>query len=389
MRILVNASNLRTGGGVQKAVEFINGVVEWGGDHQWLFLTSPQVETNISFKTKCPNVRKAIIPITPAWWFAGHESRKTIKMLEHKFAPDVVFTVGGPAYIRFLAPHLMGYYVLWVMLPTKMAWSKIRGVRNKVRFWLWCRYNQFWAGFADRWVTETDVAAAGLAKRLRKPREYVFVIPNSCSYIYFEAQKKELDTHPGLRGRPADEYRLLVFTAYYSHKNLESIPEVAAALKAIDGKRKYCFVLTLESESSGWRSIQAQAVKLGVEDDIVNIGTQPVHLGPTLYRSCDALFMPTLLETFTATYPEAMAMKRPIITTDLDFARDICQDAAMFFIPDNARSAAEAIVAVSSDLELAERLVAAGERRLNDFGSSKERFQKCLNLLEETAKIKR
>lgn len=37
--------------------------------------------------------------------------------------------------------------------------------------------------------------------------------------------------------------------------------------------------------------------------------------------------MPTVLEVFSATYPEAMAL--PIVTSDLDFARDICDNAYM------------------------------------------------------------
>ena len=47
---------------------------------------------------------------------------------------------------------------------------------------------------------------------------------------------------------------------------------------------------------------------------------------PKYYNQADALFLPTLLECFTASYPEAMVMKRPILTSDLPSAKQICGD---------------------------------------------------------------
>lgn len=38
-----------------------------------------------------------------------------------------------------------------------------------------------------------------------------------------------------------------------------------------------------------------------------------------------------------------MKMEKPIITSDLGFARSICQDAALYFKPRDARSAVEQI----------------------------------------------
>lgn len=42
--------------------------------------------------------------------------------------------------------------------------------------------------------------------------------------------------------------------------------------------------------------------------------------------------MPSLLECFTATYPEAMRMERPIVTTDLAFAQGLCGEAAFLTV---------------------------------------------------------
>ena len=59
---------------------------------------------------------------------------------------------------------------------------------------------------------------------------------------------------------------------------------------------------------------------------------------PYLYEQADIMFMPILLECFTATYPEAMRMEVPIVTTDLDFAHGLCGDAACYYEATNSLS---------------------------------------------------
>ena len=49
----------------------------------------------------------------------------------------------------------------------------------------------------------------------------------------------------------------------------------------------------------------------------VFIGKVDVAECQNLYEQADIMFMPTLMECFTATYPEAMRMEVPIVTTDL------------------------------------------------------------------------
>ena len=52
---------------------------------------------------------------------------------------------------------------------------------------------------------------------------------------------------------------------------------------------------------------------------------------PSLYRQSTFAFQPTLLECFTATYPEAMRSGKPIVTPDLEFARGLCGGAAVYY----------------------------------------------------------
>ena len=81
------------------------------------------------------------------------------------------------------------------------------------------------------------------------------------------------------------------------------------------------------------------------------------------YEHTDALLLPTLLESYSGTYNEAMRFHRPVLTSDLDFAHAVCGDAAVYFDPWNPADIASAIVRLKNDADLRRRLVAAGDQQ--------------------------
>ncbi len=78
------------------------------------------------------------------------------------------------------------------------------------------------------------------------------------------------------------------------------------------------------------------------------------------YLACNALLLPTLLESFSGTYLEAMHFGRPILTSNLDFARDVCDDAALYFDPWDPVAIKDAILKLKDDASLQTELVCRG-----------------------------
>ena len=76
-------------------------------------------------------------------------------------------------------------------------------------------------------------------------------------------------------------------------------------------------------------------------------------------------------------------MKRPIITTDLDFAHDICGDAALYYNPLDAVDAASKIARLTADEGLRSRLINEGSNRLKMFASPTERYERLVSYLED------
>ena len=104
---------------------------------------------------------------------------------------------------------------------------------------------------------------------------------------------------------------------------------------------------------------------------------------PSLYKECDAMFLPSLLECFSASYPEAMAMEKPIVTTDQGFARSICGDAALYYSPVDPVDAANKISRLIREPKLQKQLIENGKIRLKTFPTPEERAKEYLRICEE------
>ncbi|MDP6694783.1 MAG: glycosyltransferase, partial [Gammaproteobacteria bacterium] len=294
--------------------------------------------------------------------------------------PDVVYTVFGPTYVRFSAPHLCGVAVGWVTHSTRLAYSTLPGGLSRLRTFLKCIYKGFWLRFADRWVVEADTARQGMHRRLRIPPAKVSIIPNSCAAVFNSAQ---LD--PVSRPRSTDTLRLLYVSAYYPHKHIEFIPEVAAALTDIAPGRDFEFILTLPEDDEETVRILQKAADLGVRQRLKNAGRVSLNGVIELYRDVHICFMPSLLETFSATYPEAMAMGRPIVTTDLGFARAVCGDAAEYYSPLDAEDAARAILRLTDSAEVWDARQQAGARVLADLPTARQKYELYVDAIRVAA----
>jgi glycosyltransferase involved in cell wall biosynthesis len=123
-------------------------------------------------------------------------------------------------------------------------------------------------------------------------------------------------------------------------------------------------------------------------NNVINLGPQKIEDCPELYIRSDALFLPTLLETYSANYPEAMIMNKPIITSNLDFAKDVCKDAALYFDPLAPQDIANKIIQLNEDIDLYEKLIENGQKRISELETSESRAIKYMNIFKSILSIK-
>ncbi|MEG0694055.1 MAG: hypothetical protein RR444_13450, partial [Oscillospiraceae bacterium] len=96
----------------------------------------------------------------------------------------------------------------------------------------------------------------------------------------------------------------------------------------------------------------------------------------------DFVLLPTLAEASTAVYPESFISQKVLLTSDIDFARELCGNAAVFFDPLNAHDIAEKILATFKDPELQAQLIHNGlERVKNTYLTPEQKWLKQKNML--------
>lgn len=368
MRLLINASNLVVGGGLQVAASLLEELKQFS-DHTYLVFLSKALNAQVDMKSFPSNFQFELIA-SPAALRSRHAVVKKMHASEDAFAADVVFSVFGPSYWRPKAVHVCGFALPWLVYPESPV-HELGSKFNQVRNWLIKKYK--WWHFQREvdyiWCETTDVESR-LHILFKFPAEQIFVISNS--YSSFFSAYDEKDKIP----KYSSTFKLLTVSAYYMHKNIEIIKKVIPHLK---NKLNFCFILTIpESKfNSIFNSKEREFVK--------NIGPISPSDCPPLYLNADAVFLPSLLECFSANYPEAMVMRRPIITSDLGFARAVVGDAGLYCNPLDGKDIAEKIVQLSEDETLRRSLVDKGYLRLKMFSGPRERAKKILDLCQRAA----
>lgn len=369
MKIIINTATTFRGGGVQVALSFIEECRKYK-EHQYYVILSEKLSESIDEANYSENFRFYKIPYRPAERvFSFKDPGEFIDELEKKISPDVVFTTTGPAYWRPKARHVVGYNLPHYIYPDSPYFKKI-SLFKRFKWYLKGKViNYYFKRDSDHYVVQTD----DVNRRLRTwlDKKNVHTVTNTCSAHYLTP--KVLENR--LPEKKDDEFRFLTLSFMYAHKNLELIPEIVSKLPD-ELRETITFVVTLP-ESDFQRHFPTEC-----RDCVVNTGPVKPEEGPSLYKECDALFLPTLLECFSASYPEAMAMEKPILTTDLGFARSICGDAALYFTPCNAEDAIKKARELIEDQEVRRKLVDAGSKQLKTFDTPEERAKKYLSICE-------
>lgn len=179
--------------------------------------------------------------------------------------------------------------------------------------------------------------------------------------------------------------KLLYLTHYYPHKNLEILIPLAEEIKK--QKEKYKIIITISSDQhKGAKKLLTEISNRDLDTIIINVGPVVMHDVPSLYRQCDGLLMPTILESFSGTYVEAMFHRIPIFTSNIDFATGVCKNGAIYFDPFNVSDILISIKKVFSNPDLKEELISNAEEVLKGlpnweqtFNMYNECIENCLN----------
>ena len=92
--------------------------------------------------------------------------RKQLTSVHADTGSDAVFTLFGPAYVKFKGPHICGVADGWVTHSGILAFKALGSVSSVMRMLLTIVYKAFWFRKANAWIVEATPAKEGLVRRL-------------------------------------------------------------------------------------------------------------------------------------------------------------------------------------------------------------------------------
>jgi len=388
LKVILNCSTNHIGGAVQVASSLIKESIKHPYDIQWFYILSKPVAENISdYLNKLDKKSCIIIDKSPARIVKGFQTRKVIKDFEKKLNPDLIFTVFGPSYINFKSPHLCGFADAWFTDPNDYALNTL-SFQSKILLKLKYIYKGMRLRRRDFYWTETTTSKNGLTKKLRINTSHIGVIPNTAS-DYFWNYYGDLKDLSELNFTDRSTFHVVMLSAPYPHKNFSIIPGVAKKLNeqlSAMGKKCVFHVTFPESDNSILQQFWKDVANNHSTDFIINHGYLKSIECLELLKKADVLFLPTLIETFSVTYLEAMLTRTLIVTSNMDFAKEICGSAAEYFHPLNPDEAVAKLYVILTNNRLKHDQLVNADLQLRKFVTTKQKYDLHVDLIRTVSK---
>lgn len=367
MKILIDNSNLNAGGGIQVATSF-------------LYDLQSISENNLYYVVQSLNSAKQIKKkdFDDRFHFYDLNTNKIsiikrstlVRKIEKEVQPDVIFTVFGPSYHKSHYTKIVGFALGQILYPSSPYFKKssfIEFVQVKLISKL---KSLFFQKNSDVLIYETNDANL-IYSRINNYKIKGYTVSNTVNNVFFNSDNwEEISIEKS-------SFDVLYLCANYPHKNISIIPKVIDEILNDGRLTDFRFHLSVSKSELKFEDKY---------DKYINyLGKVEIKEIPLLFKEMDILFMPTLLETFSTTYLEAMVSKKPIVTSNLGFAKDICGDAALFIDPLDAKESAMKISSLYFNKVLYNDLVQKGTENLKRFGTSMDRTKKYLEILKKYA----
>lgn len=319
-RVFVSGISAKSGGGRSILTNFLKVAREADDPYRYV-VAVPDAESYAALASDRVEIlpigrasQTIQVPLTSAFSMPRLAQQKGCRLVFN--LSDIPMRTGLPQVFLFDWPY--------AAFPDSPAWGlssiKERVVRHAKLFF----FKRF-LSFIDIMIAQNQVLAERLYQNYQL--KTVQVVPNAVSL-------DNLGPDEALDFALGDGFKLLCLSRYYSHKNIEIFLPLAERIRAKGAEVKIVTTVSA-SDSPSAAHFLAEINQRGLGDLIVNVGTVPMNHVPSLYRQTDALILPSLLESFSGTYVEAMFHKRPILTSDLPFAHAVCGAGAYYFNPSN------------------------------------------------------
>lgn len=369
-RVHIDASNLSAGGGVQVAASFIDELCKLSRDesvverHPWInHAVVSATRTVLDNTYSLDGAEFTVYEHTSGWmstsaWASRHQ------------AFDVTFNLFGPMYgWRDAKRTISGFADLTSIETGVLSAVGAPGLPTRVKQVLRRHASRRSFMAADHLIVEAPHVAKSLITHWHVPPHRITVVPNTVNSTI----RSNSDCMPDT---PRDrDYALWCYvTRAYPHKNLRLLGYVGEILSSQQVQAKFLLTLTKREWESQHPLVQKHSL---------NLGPVSVHELSGVYAQCIGAVFPSLLESFSVTPLEAMAMGRPLVASDRAFVRDVCADAAAYADPLNPHAWANTIAKLTRNGAARDRMITRGRQIADTWPTARDRALQYLQIIED------
>ena len=365
MRILLDFGAIKTGGGAQLAVNFLEYLEQLApGGHDFALLI-PEVGPLAALERRREYLRVVVSP--RSYRERLQLENGSLQRFITECGIDAIFTFFGaglPHPPRVKSVVSVAYPV--ICYPESPYWLNA-GIKERlqVRALNWMRVRRLRQ--ASSIIAETDIMKERVSRVLRFPAQRIRVIPPVVS-----AHVRHLE-----RTDQAPARRFAFVSSNETHKNLWRLHEIARGAVA-RGFRDFIFRLTVTREAYLQRLVGSRHEVQLIDRHFDFIGPISPREIMRVYENADCVVSLSDLESFSNNYMEAWKVGLPLIVSDRDFAHAICGASALYVDPHDTQAVVAALLQVHGDAAVRQRLVADGKRRLGELPTLPQRASMVL-----------
>jgi glycosyltransferase involved in cell wall biosynthesis len=365
--ILIDLSPLKSGGGVQLAINFIEELKKFERNGVFLLLPSKGVLSKIKYLNDSTEIKYSPSNIFRRIFFEyiSIQSFLRDKSIENIFT---FFGSGLPHPKRIISNVCIAYPI--ICYPESPYWEYLKKSK-KIKQKLINHLRVKRIKKANKIFVETEVMRQRISKITKMNISEISIIPPYPSNYVIP----KIDSLAHIKN-------FLLLSGNSPHKNLWRLPSIATELIKL-GVNDFKFIISMDKKEY-LRSIISQRIDLNIINNHFDF-KNTVHPKDVqrLYEISDAILSLSDLESFSNNYMEAWKVGLPIIASDRDFAHHICRNSAIYVEPHNPSDVAKKILELILNPTLSKELIEMGNSYLKELPDQQKRFKMIMDYLDE------
>ena len=206
------------------------------------------------------------------------------------------------------------------------------------------------------------MATQALAAGVGRPEQYLTVYSGMDADAFLSPPRSREEVRREL-GLAEDEIAFATVARLFELKGHDDILAIAPRVIAANPKVRFVWI-----GDGIWRErLTAEIDRLGLRSSFVLTGLVPPDRIPELLQGVDAVIHPSLREGLARVLPQSLLAGRPVISYDIDGAREVVLPETGFLIkPKDLQGLGEGVLRLARDPVLRAEMGAEGRRRFAD-----------------------